>query len=203
MMKKKYVMLAAAVAAMVAGQAMAQESPWLVRFRAVQLGMANERSADLEAALHGVGSNDKVIGEVDVSYFFTPNIAAELILTVPQQQIVRANSGQLGTFVHLPPTLNLQYHFTGLQGFKPYVGAGVNYTKISSVDIAGGAGDLKSSSTGASLQAGLDIPLDKKWSINMDVKKVYIKSDVFVGGVNKGTLKLDPTLFGVGLGYRF
>jgi outer membrane protein W len=26
---------------------------------------------------------------------------------------------------------------------------------------------------------------------------------VYVGGVNKGVLKLDPTLIGVGLGYRF
>jgi outer membrane protein W len=26
---------------------------------------------------------------------------------------------------------------------------------------------------------------------------------VFVGGANKGVLKLDPTLIGVGLGYRY
>ncbi len=28
----------------------------------------------------------------------------------------------------LPPTLTLQYHFTDFGAFKPYVGAGVNYT---------------------------------------------------------------------------
>jgi outer membrane protein len=200
MMNKQYVWMAAAVAALVGGQALAQESPWLVRLRAVQLDMANENST----AVAGLGANNKTIGEVDVSYFFTPNIAAELILTVPQRQIVRADSGDLGGFTHLPPTLSLQYHFTGMQGFKPYVGLGVNYTKITGVNIASGAYTLESSSTGGAAQVGVDFPLDRKWSLNVDIKKVYIRSDVFTAaGANAGTLKLDPTLFGVGIGYRF
>jgi outer membrane protein len=49
----------------------------------------------------------------------------------------------------------------------------------------------------------MDFPLDKNWSLNFDVKKVYIHSNVFVVGVNQGTLKLDPLLVGVSLGYRF
>jgi outer membrane protein len=36
------------------------------------------------------------------------------------------------------------------------------------------------------------------------VKKVYIKTDVYnAAGVSQGTLKLDPLLVGVGVGYRF
>jgi outer membrane protein len=51
---------------------------------------------------------------------------------------------------------------------------------------------------------GVDFPLDKKWFLNVDLKKVYIRTDVVTAaGVNAGTLKLDPTFFGVGLGYRF
>ena len=199
-MKKKHVWLAAALVALVGSQAMAQETPWLVRFRAVQLDMANVNST----AVAGLGANNKTIGELDVSYFFTPNIAAELILTVPQRQIVRADSGDLGGFTHLPPTLSLQYHFTGMQGFKPYVGLGVNYTKITGVNVANGAYTLDSSSTGGAAQIGVDFPLDKKWSLNVDLKKVYIRTDVYTAaGANAGTLKLDPTLFGVGIGYRF
>jgi outer membrane protein len=53
------------------------------------------------------------------------------------------------------------------------------------------------------LQAGVDFPIDKNLSFNIDFKKVNLKTDVYVGGVNKGVLKLDPTLIGVGLGYRF
>ncbi len=173
----------------------------MVRARAVHLDMANKDSTGL-----GLAADNKTIPEVDVSYFFTPNIAVELILTVPQKQTVSSNGTSIGTFKHLPPTLLLQYHFTGLNGYKPYVGAGINYTDISKVRLSAGDLDpvtLDSHSWGGALQAGVDIPLDKNWSINFDVKKVYIKTDVYSNSVSAGTLKLDPVLVGVGLGYRF
>jgi outer membrane protein len=37
----------------------------------------------------------------------------------------------------------------------------------------------------------------------MDVKKVYLKTHVYANGADVGTLKLDPLVFGVGVGYRF
>ncbi len=43
------------------------------------------------------------------------------------------NGAKIGTLKHLPPTLLAQYHFTNLGAFKPYVGAGINYTRFSSV----------------------------------------------------------------------
>jgi outer membrane protein len=199
----KKMLIAAAVGMLVAGSVAAQESPWLVRARAVNLNMANEVNT---AGLATVGANDKTIGEVDVTYFFNKNVAAELILTVPQKQVVSAGTTSLGTFKHLPPTLTLQYHFTDFQGFKPYVGAGVNYTKITANDLAlsGGALHLDSQSFGAAFQVGVDVPLTKQVSLNFDVKKVYIRSDVYdAAGASLGTLKLDPVLVGVGVGYRF
>ncbi len=195
---KKQLIVIVALAACGVGAVQAQETPWMARARAVHLDMANKDSTGL-----GLTVDNKTIPEVDVSYFFTPNIAAELILTVPQKQTVSINGTSIGTFKHLPPTLLLQYHFTGLNGYKPYVGAGINYTDISKVNLLGGGATLDGHSRGGALQAGVDIPLDKNWSINFDVKKVYIKTDVFVGADNRGTLKLDPVLVGVGLGYRF
>ncbi|MFM7000622.1 MAG: OmpW/AlkL family protein [Limnohabitans sp.] len=199
-MKKQWIVIAALAACGVgAVQAQQAQGPWMVRARAVHLDMANKDSTGL-----GLTADNKTIPEVDVSYFFTPNIAAELILTVPQKQTVNSVElgGEIGTFKHLPPTLLLQYHFTGLNGYKPYVGAGLNYTDISKVSLPPGV-TLDGHSWGGALQAGVDIPLDKNWSINFDVKKVYIKSDVYVTGASLGTLKLDPVLVGVGLGYRF
>ena len=193
-----------AFALLFAGQAMAQQSPWLVRARAVHLEMADKSDqVGGSGAFDRLTVNNKWIPEVDVSYFFTPNIAAELILTVPQKQTVSLAGTEIGTFKHLPPTLLVQYHFTGLQGYKPYVGAGINYTRISQVDLAGGAATLDSHSWGGALQAGVDIPLDKNWSLNFDIKKIYIQSDVSLNGVHQGTLKLDPIAAGVGIGYRF
>jgi len=200
----KKILIAAAVGMLVAGSVAAQESPWLVRARAVNLNMSNKDSTDLGL---GLSVNDKTIPEVDVSYFFNKNVAAELVLTVPQKQHVYSNGTDLGTFKHLPPTLTAQYHFTDLNGYKPYVGAGLNFTQISAekISAAGGTNNvtLSDKSVGAALQAGVDIPLTKQISFNFDVKKVYLKTKVYVGGVDHGTLKLDPVLVGVGIGYRF
>lgn len=198
---KKMIVLAA-LAACGLGAVQAQESPWMVRFRATNLDMANKDSTPLSLTV-----NNKTIPEVDVSYFFNKNVAAELILTVPQKQTVYAGGADIGTFKHLPPTLLMQYHFTDLGAYKPYVGAGINYTKISSVNLDAGSAlnpvTLDSHSWGSALQAGLDIPLDKNWSLNFDVKKIYIKTDVYSKGVSAGSLKLNPVAASVGIGYRF
>lgn len=193
---KKMIVLAALVACGI-GAVQAQESPWMVRVCATNLDMANKNGTTVS----DLNVNNKTIPEVDISYFFNQNVAAELVLTVPQQQTVSSGSTALGTFKHLPPTLLAQYHFTNFNGFKPYVGAGVNYTQISSVNIPGVS--LDSHSWGGALQAGLDIPLDKNWSLNFDVKKIYIKTNVYAGSTNTGTLKLDPIAASVGIGYRF
>ena len=195
---KKTLLALAVLAATTSGAAFAQqaEGPWLVRLRAVHIDSDNGGAAGRA----GVSINDKTIPEVDVSYFFTPNFAAELILTYPQKHDLRAGGDKIGSLKHLPPTLLGQYHFTGLGAFKPYVGAGVNYTRFSNVDIAGGALTVKKSSWGPALQVGFDYALDKNWSLNFDVKKVRMDTTVS-GGVGK--FKVDPVLVGVGVGYRF
>ena len=193
----KKILIAAAVGMLVAGSVAAQESPWLVRARAVNLNMANKDTTGLS-----LNVNDKTIGEVDVSYFFNKNVAAELILTLPQTQAVHAGATAIGSFKHLPPTLTLQYHFTDFQSFKPYVGAGLNYTKITGDNLTSPY-HLDSQSYGLVLQAGVDYPLTKQVSLNFDVKKIQMRSDVYAGSTKAGTLKLDPTLVGVGVGYRF
>ena len=204
-MMKKTLLAAAALCALTSGAAMAQNYPqdgkWMVRARAVHLDSANGGAAGDK----GVSVNDKWIPELDISYFFTPNLAAELILTYPQKHDVRLNGAKIGTLKHLPPTLLAQYHFTNLGAFKPYVGAGINYTRFSSVkfDPAVDAAlnpSVKKNSFGPALQIGFDYALDKNWSINFDVKKVYIDTNVS-GGIGK--FKVDPLLVGVGLGYRF
>ncbi|MBC3883757.1 OmpW/AlkL family protein [Undibacterium griseum] len=203
-MKKIVIALSLATIGLTATQAMAQQSPWMVRARVVNISPANGSDP-----VGGVGAADRIavsnktIPEVDISYFVTPNWSAELVLTYPQKHDVTLDGATIGSFKHLPPTLTAQYHFTPDAAFSPYIGAGVNYTRISDVNLLKGAADLEKSSVGFAVQAGVDFKLDKNWSLNLDVKKVQIRSDVTAGGTKISAVKVDPWLVGVGVGYRF
>ncbi len=171
-MSKKHVVAAAALCALMAAPAFAQkagEGPWLVRARAVHLDSRNGDSTGL-----GLTVNNKWLPEVDISYFFSPNLAAELILTVPQKHTVSAGGAAIGSLKHLPPTLTVQYHFTGLGAAKPYVGAGLNYTRFSSVNLPAGV-TIDKNSFGAALQVGVDFPIGNGMVLNVDLKKALIK----------------------------
>ncbi|HLO68113.1 MAG TPA: OmpW family outer membrane protein [Holophaga sp.] len=190
--------------------AQAQTSPWMVRVRAVNLQPADKSDAipGLSVPADAIHVSSKTIPEVDFSYFFSPNFSAELILTVPQEHDVTLGGVKLGTFKHLPPTLTAQWHFLPGKAVNPYVGAGLNLTLISSVKLAVpevGALDLGSSSVGLAAQAGVDIQVADRWFLNLDVKYVQIKSDVKLAatGAKVSTVKVDPMLYGVGVGYRF
>jgi outer membrane protein len=209
---------AAAVAlfglAVFSGVATAQETPWSVRLGVTDLHPANKSDAFSALGLNfpadAVHVNNKVIPEFDIYYAFTPNIVAELVLTTPQKQEVTlggpTNGADLGSFKHLPPSLLAQYHFLPGQVFDPYIGAGVNFTWISSVhmSVAGNTLDLKKSSFGAIFEVGGDVNLDKRWYLNGNIKLITpLQSDVSVGGTKLTTAKLNPLLYSLGVGYHF
>lgn len=204
MSSKKFVLTTLAALSLAGTvQAQAVQEPWLVRVRAVHLDAANKDSTGL-----GLAVNNKTIPEVDISYFFTPNIAAELVLTYPQKHDLKAGGAKIGTLKHLPPTLSLQYHFAPTATFRPYIGAGLNYTRFSSVNfapavVAALAPSIKKNSYGLSLQAGADIEVAKNLYLNVDIKKVQIDTTVYSKGQSAGKFKVDPLLVGVGLGWRF
>lgn len=189
------------IAAVPAAQAQ-DTGNWIVRARALHLDSANKDNTGLDLSV-----NNKVFPEVDISYFFTPNIAAELILTYPQKHDIRSAGGKIGTLKHLPPTLTLQYHFTGMS-FRPYLGAGINYTHFSNVDFdpavkAALDPSIDKNSWGLALQAGVDVPIGNGWLVNVDLKKVQLRTDVSSAGTRVGTFKVDPLLFSIGVGKRF
>ena len=181
------------------------EGNWMVRGRAVYLDWDNGQRSGLPlGGTTKVEAENRWIPEVDISYFFTRNIAAELVLTYPQKIDIDVGETKQGTIKALPPSLLLQYHFTDLGAFKPYVGAGLNYTRFyKRNNILDGAAEVEKDSFGWTGQIGFDVALNKNWSINVDAKYVKIDTDVKVGGSKVGHVDLDPWLLGVGIGYRF
>jgi outer membrane protein len=146
-----------------------------------------------------------VVPELDVTYFLTSNLSVEVIAGVTHHNIRgmgAINNVDVGSTWALPPTVTLQYHLGNIGGINPYVGAGVNYTAFFGVDD-GDAGKLKlTNSWGGALQAGFDMPLTDKLYLNVDVKKVFMDTDLTVGNI-KTKVDIDPWLVGVGVGYRF
>ncbi len=191
-------------------QAVEAASPWMLRVRG--LGVIAEDKGTVNG-LPGADLkfSDTVVPELDISYFFTDNIAAELILGTTYSKI--SGDGVLaGTPVGktwlLPPTLTLQYHVTEFGAFKPYVGAGVNYTLFYNSSEQAGFHDLDvKNKLGAALQVGFDYQIDQHWGVNFDVKKLFLETnwtarhDV-LGNIG-GKAKLNPWLIGAGVSYRF
>lgn len=184
-----------------AQSALATEGPWLVRVRATYMLNDNGNSPNL--ALGQVEVQDRWIPEFDISYFFTDNIATELVLTWPQKVDVSLGGTEIGSVKALPPTLLLQYHFMPNETFRPYAGVGVNYTYFGSQSFSIAGLDTSSSSWGPAVQAGFDFKIAPRWYLNADVKYVWMDTDVTLNGAKLTKVDINPWLISVGVGYRF
>jgi len=212
----------------------AEAGDWVVRVRAVNVSpnedsdlgkTLNKNIAPVMSPGAELKVSDKVIPELDISYYFTKNIAAELILATGTRHNVRINGDQeptvgnqdLGSVNLLPPTLTAQWHFNPDQMIDPYVGAGINYTlfmdkklSVNKGPLAGHKIKVDSDSWGWALQAGVDINLKDGWLINFDAKYVTIDTNVKLkGGVTNGVwtkiddLDINPWVIGFGIGKKF
>ncbi|MDX2143597.1 MAG: OmpW family outer membrane protein [Rhodospirillaceae bacterium] len=155
-------------------------------------------------------AENTVVPEVDFTYFVSDRIALELIAAVTEHDVVATGTTlgtvDLGEATLLPPTLTLQYHADLDSRVSPYVGVGVNYTHFFDADPSGRVVTAISygDSFGPALQAGLNIALRDNWFVNLDLKKVWINTDVKInGGAVTADVDLDPWIAGIGIGYKF
>lgn len=210
--------LAATVAAVAlmapVADAAAKEGDLLVRARGIWVTPDESSSLKLgTASIPGTAEvKAQVVPEVDFTYFLSNNVAAELILATTPHDVAAKNSPlgasvDLGDVWLLPPTVTLQYHFDPAGKFSPYVGAGVNYTIFYNVDAGRARSVDYENSFGFALQAGVDIALQGKWFLNLDVKKLWLNTtatvDAGLGTLIKADVDIDPWIVGVGFGYRF
>ena len=182
-------------------------TPWMFRLRGI--GVIPDASASIDQIPGAsVDISDSAVPELDISYFFTENVAAELILAVTPHTITGTGTIAgvgVGDAWLLPPTLLAQYHFTDFGAFKPYVGAGVNYTVFFDQDAAGGTitqFNLEDTFAPA-LQIGFDYFFDSHWGVNLDVKKIFLRPDITLNnGALTGDVDIDPWLVGGGIVFR-
>lgn len=191
------------------------DGPWQIRVRALVVA-----PTDNDSIITPIGGNTdhttQVVPELDISYFFTENLSAELILGVTKHNGTAVGTSlgdvDIGSTWLLPPTVTMQYHFAPDAMVNPYVGAGVNYTIFFSEKLPDGSALVDvdhGDAFGVALQAGVDITPnpDSEWFWNLDVKKVWMNTQTTVDagalGIVSGDVNLDPWLIGVGVGKRF
>ncbi|WP_374571672.1 OmpW family protein [Phenylobacterium sp.] len=154
-----------------------------------------------------VDVKNDVMPTIGLSYFLTDNVAVEVIAGTTKHEI-KAKGPGVDVAVHdtwvLPPVVALQYHFAPAAKVSPYVGAGVNYMIFySGKDKNGFTVDLDDG-FGLALQAGVDVAVQGPWSANLDVKKVFFKTDANINnGALKSSVHLDPWVISAGFGYKF
>lgn len=150
------------------------------------------------------------VPELDFSYFMNEKFALELILATATHSVGVYDAGgsglNLGSVSLLPPTLLAQYHHQ-FGKFKPYAGAGLNYTIFYGAD--GGA--VKSisyeNSMGYAFQIGGDYQIGDNLYLNFDIKKLYLSTDVeattYANAKVESKVNINPYIVGIGLGFKF
>src|SRR3989338_4939894 len=239
---KKTVLALAIAAAFAPAVAMAEAGDIVVRLRATHISPdENSNLGGRTSAVYntpglggvvygsegaGLRVDSNTIPEIDLSYYITKNIAAELILAVGTRHEVSVsgsggilNRRSLGEVNLLPPTLTLQWHFMPDQMFDPYVGAGVSYVRAmdNSLTARTALGNLPiridQNSWGPAIQAGFDVNLQDRWLVNLDVKKIWFETHVHLSCLGAASLTrgyrkvdeldVDPWVISVGLGKKF
>ncbi|WP_440877414.1 OmpW/AlkL family protein [Thalassotalea sp. PLHSN55] len=168
-------------------------------------------------------------------YFYDNNWAIEVLAATPFTHDVTLNDptgateaiygidlngAKFAEVTHLPPTVSALYYFDSNSAFKPYVGAGLNYTiffdeKFTTTPTAAGFSNLElDGSFGWSLQVGADYVINDKWHVNASVRYIDIDTDASfdvtdalgVGGLagqGSASIDVDPMVYSLMIGYKF
>ncbi|MGE0533100.1 MAG: OmpW family protein [Hyphomonadaceae bacterium] len=153
-----------------------------------------------------VDISDEFVPSLQLEYFFNENVSAELLCCVATHDVTAASGAiDLGEVTHFPPTVTLKYRWTNIGRIEPYVGAGLNFTSFIDSEPPNGRRVEYDSSVGPALQAGFDYRIDEHWGVNIDVRRIWINTDVTISGDISATDEVDinPWVVSTAIAYRF
>ncbi len=204
-----------ALAALVLAGGAVQAQDWTLK-----AGVTRYDTDSRTTGIQGIGippGADAKVGDattaiIVVERTLTPNLGAEVVLGIPPRIRARATGSVafLGDDVlsakNVAPTLLVNYYF-GRPGdtWRPYVGAGLNYTKFASAKSSLAPQVELSDSVGLAVQAGINLAFNKQWGAFASVARVDVKSDLVgvASTVLTTTIDFRPTTYSAGLWYKF
>ena len=191
----------------------------LLKFGAASVNPKSTSDDIAQIPGQAVSADSNVQVGLSGTYMLSNKLGIEVLAASPFNHAIEAKGGGLagasiGTIKHLPPTISAQYYFMGSsQKFKPYVGAGVNYTIFFSeetgVDIEGlGYNKLKlDNSLGLAAQVGFDYQINEKWLLNASAMYADIDTKATLSGDGVDNLEvdydLDPMVYRINAVYKF
>lgn len=144
------------------------------------------------------------------AYFFADTIAFNATLGFPPTlSIYGAGSigalPMLGKATYGPTAFTLQWHPVKSGRVRPYVGVGGSYMIV--FDTQDGAfADLEvENDLGFAFEAGVDFPMDDRFSLFLDVKKALLRPKAtgsFMGAPVVGQTRLDPWALTAGISVK-
>ncbi|MGN6421516.1 MAG: OmpW/AlkL family protein [Pseudobacter sp.] len=210
----KRIIIAVALITISAAAFSQQKGEWRARVRATWV------IPDASASITTIGGSAEisktVIPELDFTYFMLDRFSANLILGTTKHKVTATHTAlgnvDLGKVWLLPPTLTFLYHQPVTKCILPYAGAGVNYTIF--YGEKGGPAIAKityKDKFSFAAQAGVDIDINKKFFLNLDAKRLWLKTENTVtaiptvagGATVYSDTKIDPWLISVGVGLKF
>lgn len=191
--------------------AVAEEAPGTVYVRLRALEIVPDVSSHVGSSKGLVTITDTTIPEADISYFFSEHWAVEVIAGTDKHSIHLKDGTYLGSTFLLPPSITVQYHFDQIGPFKPYVGAGPQYTFFYNKSGDGALGKVHlTDGFGFALQVGTDIPIgDTGAFLNFDVKKFFAQTTASFDKASStpnyvtAHVNINPWLIGTGVGIKF
>lgn len=231
-MKHQLKFLAVAAAILTAGSVYAQSAgTWMVRAGATNItpeGPSNNMTAPaFVLGANGLsqggsktnsGADTQLSG--GISYMLTDNVSVDVPLALPfHHKLYGAGAaegvGQIGEVQALPITVFLQYRFLEANAkFRPYVGLGATYAyffneqgsgTLTAMTNPGGAPTKLSIESKFILtpQIGATLAVGDKWFVDVFYSKSNLTTRTTLSTGQTVDAALDPTSYGVAVGYKF
>lgn len=208
----------AAAGACVSSGALAQTSPWSLNLgpAAVRLHIHTDPEAPTGTPVPGGGlraTNSNILA-AELGYQLLPDWRARLTVGIPPTTEVFGSGtltplGKAGEIKYGPAVLSLTRGLGSFGPVTPYVGAGVSYLVVFSTKDQALANFRVDNAWGSALQAGVDVDLGGQFGLFVDVKKIFLSTNVrgnvpaFGGAPAYARVQVDPFVVHAGLSYRF